>query len=108
MAVDALQKLGYEFIALGGMVPMKTHEILSVCLARIQISRPATKLHLLGVTRCEEVDRFSDYGVASFDSTSPLLKAFKDAKDNYFTLESTYSSIRVPQVEGNRKLGKLI
>jgi hypothetical protein len=108
VAVDKLQKLGYGFIALGGMVPMKTHEILE-CLVRIQeVLCPATKLHLLGVTRCEQVDRFSEFGITSFDSTSPLVKAFKDDKDNYFTLESTYSSVRVPQVEGNVRLRKLI
>jgi hypothetical protein len=107
-AVDTLQKLGYEFIALGGMIPMKTQEILD-CLARIQdVLRPETKLHLLGVTRCEQVDRFSAFGITSFDSTSPLVKAFKDDKDNYFTLASSYSSIRVPQVEGNVRLKKLI
>jgi hypothetical protein len=107
-AVDALQKLGYEFVALGGMIPMKTPDILD-CLMRIKgVLRPETKLHLLGVTRCEQINRFVECGITSFDSTSPLLKAFKDDKDNYFTLTSTYSSVRVPQVEGNVRLRKLI
>src|SRR5262249_2304391 len=48
------------------------------------------------------------YGVVSFDSTSPLRQAFKDADDNYYTLDRNYTAIRVPQVEGNPRLQKLI
>ena len=47
-------------------------------------------------------------GVASFDSTSPLRQAFKDERDNYFTLDSTYVALRVPQVDGNPALKRRI
>ena len=33
-----------------------------------------------------------------------LRKAFKDDKDNYYTLHGTYSAIRVPQVDANPEL----
>lgn len=103
-AVKALQAMGYSYIALGGMVPLKTHEILA-CLHEIdRVRKPSTRLHLLGVTRLEEVLAFERLGVVSFDSTSPLLKAFKDDKENYFTLEGAYPAIRIPQVDGNAKL----
>ena len=93
---------------MGGMVPLKTHEILT-CLERVNQSRNVdTKLHLLGVTRCEQVREFARFGVASFDSTSPLRQAFKDLKDNYWTLDRTYSAIRVPQVQANPSLLKKI
>src|SRR5438034_1867501 len=86
------------------MVPLKTREIL-MCLETVEEARePGTALHLFGVTRTESVSRFADYGVESFDSTSPLRQAFKDEKDNYYTSSRTYSAIRVPQVEGNPKL----
>jgi len=62
------------------------------------------RLHLLGVTRCEQVRQFGTYGVASFDSTSPLRQAFKDLKDNYYAPDRTYSAIRVPQVHANPEL----
>lgn len=102
--VDQLQSMGYEYIALGGMVPLKTREILA-CLERVQqVRRPATRFHLLGVTRCEQIGRFRDFGVVSFDSTSPFLQSFKDDRDNYHAPERTYTAIRVPQVEGNPKL----
>jgi hypothetical protein len=103
-AVQALQQMGYRYVALGGMVPLKTHEILACLEATAAIRLPETQLHLLGVTRVERVREFAGYGVASLDSTSPLRQAFKDDTDNYWTLDSAYTAIRVPQVEGNRHL----
>lgn len=107
-SVAELQKLGYRYIAMGGLVPLKTHEIVSTLEKVSQVRNADTSLHLFGVTRCEEVGRFKSYGVRSFDSTSPLRQAFKDEKDNYYTLDRTYSAIRVPQVEGNAKLRRRI
>jgi hypothetical protein len=107
-AVIELQKMGYDYIALGGMVPLKTREILD-CLAEInEVRSPNTKLHLLGVTRTDHITVFASYGVASFDSTSPLRQAFKDDRDNYYTLDRTYTAIRIPQVEGNPSLQRKI
>jgi len=51
---------------------------------------------------------FASLGTSSFDSTSPLRQAFKDDKDNYYTIDTTYAAVRVPQVEGNPKLGRQI
>lgn len=103
-AATELQKIGFRYIALGGMVPLKTPDILS-CLEAVHGTRqPDTKIHLLGVTRLAQLATFANYGVVSFDSTSPLRQAFKDDKDNYYTLDRTYSAIRVPQVQGNFRL----
>jgi hypothetical protein len=68
------------------------------------VRKPETQFHLLGITRCENVQAFGDFGVVSFDSTSALRKAFKDDKNNYYTLHGTYSAIRVPQVDANPEL----
>ncbi|HEX7239495.1 MAG TPA: tRNA-guanine transglycosylase DpdA [Longimicrobiaceae bacterium] len=107
-AVERLQEIGYTMIALGGMVPLKTRDILD-CLERISpVRRPETRLHLLGVTRCDHVEDFQRFGVASFDSTMPLMQAFKDGKDNYHTLRRPYMAVRVPQVQGNPKLQRQI
>jgi hypothetical protein len=46
--------------------------------------------------------------VASFDSTSPLRQAFKDDRDNYYALDGAYTAVRIPQVEGNATLQKLV
>lgn len=103
-AVQALQRIGYTRIALGGMVPLKTPEILACLQAVSAIRRPRTQLHLLGISRCENVDAFAAAGVTSFDSTSPFRQSFKDDTDNYYALDRTYTALRVPQVDGNPKL----
>lgn len=103
-SVDAIQSLGYRRIAMGGMVPLKTPDILESLKAVRGVLRQDTELHLLGVTRTAHVQDFARYGVTSFDSTSPFRQAFKDEKDNYYALDRTYVAIRVPQVDGNTKL----
>jgi hypothetical protein len=103
-AVVELQRMGYRYIALGGMVPLKTFQIEVSLRAVADRRRPDTSLHLLGITRCDQVQGWSRLGVASFDSTSPFRQAFKDDKDNYYTAKRNYLAIRVPQVEGNARL----
>ncbi|MCY1006458.1 tRNA-guanine transglycosylase DpdA [Nannocystis pusilla] len=103
-AFAELQKIGFRYIALGGMVPLKTNDILNCLKAVSEVRCPETKIHLLGVTRFAHLPTFSSLGVASIDSTSPLRQAFMDDKDNYHTLERTYTAIRVPQVQGNFRL----
>lgn len=107
-AVKELQAIGYSYIALGGMVPLKTTEVLASLEKIAEVRKPKTRLHLLGVTRLDHMNAFAKLGVASIDGTSPLRQAFKDAADNYYTLSRTYSAIRIPQVEGNAKLQKKI
>ncbi len=107
-AVAELQRIGYRRIALGGMVPLKTREILDCLRAVDDVRRSDTQLHLLGISRCDDIPTFAKHGVTSFDSTSPFRQAFKDDRDNYYTFGSTYVALRVPQVEGNFKLRKRI
>lgn len=107
-SVARLQSLGYSRIALGGMVPLKTFEVLR-CLAEIErIRDPQTELHLLGLTRVEAMAEFAELGVTSFDSTSPFRQAFMDDKNNFHTPTGAYVAIRVPQVDGNPTLRRAI
>ena len=107
-SVVKLQDLGYSRIALGGMVPLRTRDILSTLEVVKPELRKGVGLHLLGVTRTEEMKTFASYGVTSFDSTSPFRQAFKDDSDNYYTLDSTYVAIKVPQVDANASLKRRI
>src|SRR4051812_10312670 len=107
-SVKQLQTIGYHYIAMGGMVPLKTPEILASLQAVSEVRKPNTRLHLLGVTRTEQVQSFAGFGVDSFDSTSPLRQAFKDDKNNYYTMTGAYTAIRIPQIDGNPTLSKLI
>jgi hypothetical protein len=103
-AVTELQDLGYDYIALGGMVPLRTSQIADCVNAVSDVRRSTTRLHLLGISRCEQIPEFEGKGVASFDSTSPFRQAFKDDRDNYYVLDRAYAAIRVPQVDGNTRL----
>ncbi|MFJ6950103.1 tRNA-guanine transglycosylase DpdA [Micromonospora aurantiaca (nom. illeg.)] len=103
-AVVELQRIGYRRIAVGGMVPLKTKEILACLRAIDDVRAPDTQLHLLGISRVDEIPTFAGHGVTSFDSTSPFRQAFKDDRDNYYALDRTYVALRVPQVDGNAKL----
>ena len=103
-AVQELQNLGYTRVAIGGLVPLKTPEILAVLEAVDAVRAPATEIHLFGITRCESIPRFQEFGTSSFDSTSPFRQAFKDERDNYWTPEGKFVALRVPQVDGNSRL----
>jgi hypothetical protein len=107
-AVRQLQDMGYSYVALGGLVPLKTTEILACLEAIDAVRRPETKIHLLGITRLGHFDKYSQFGVYSLDSTSPLKKAFMDDRDNYCTPTKAYTALRIPQVGENAKLKKLI
>ncbi|MCY1046709.1 tRNA-guanine transglycosylase DpdA [Corallococcus sp. bb12-1] len=107
-SVRALQKMGYRSIALGGMVPLKTNEIIACLEAIHEIRKPGVQFHLLGISRPEHLKTFARLGITSFDSTSPLRQAFKDGKDNYYTPGASYTAIRIPQVEGNPLLQRKV
>ncbi|MEV4364405.1 tRNA-guanine transglycosylase DpdA [Nonomuraea sp. NPDC049625] len=107
-SVRRLQDMGYERIALGGMVPLKTPDILA-CLKEIkQVRWPTTQLHLLGITRVTSMEEFALHGVTSFDSTSPFRQSFMDDRNNYHTTDESYTAIRVPQVDGNPALKRRV
>ncbi len=107
-AVLQLQRIGYYRIALGGLVPLQTHEIAQIVRAANEVRFDDVEFHLLGVTRLRRFDEFQSNGVTSFDSTSPLRQAFKDDRDNYYAEDRTYPALRVPQVEKNVRLKRKI
>lgn len=107
-SVKELQAMGYSRIAIGGLVPLKTIDLVEVVSAVSDVRDTHTQFHLLGVTRTEQIPRFAGFGVTSFDSTSPFRQAFMDDQDNYYTIDRTYMALRVPQVDGNPTMKKRI
>ena len=104
-SVAALQEMGYQRIALGGMVPMKTEQIVESLQAIDGVRKPGTQMHLLGVTRTHMLETFSRLGVTSFDSTSPFRQSFMDDTDNYYWPGGKrYVAVRVPPIDGNARL----
>ena len=107
-AVEKLQRMGYDYIAIGGLVPLKTKEILDVLAAISEVRKKKTRIHLLGISRLECFEEFAKYGVASLDSTAPLKQAFMDDKYNYHTPDGLFTAVRIPQVDGNPQLRRNI
>jgi hypothetical protein len=107
-SVAALQDMGYRRIALGGMVPLKTPQILACLQAIDAVRKPGVELHLLGITRTDSMANFGAHGVTSFDSTSAFRQAFMDDRNNYHTVDDRYVALRVPQVDGNPALKRAI
>jgi len=110
MARAALElvKMGYDYLAIGGMVPLQIEQI-DRALTDIRAAIPgSTRLHVLGFGKVDNLDRLAAHRVTSFDTTSPLLRAFKDAKRNYYSVgpggETAYNmALRIPQaIESNR------
>ena len=65
------------------------------------------QLHLFGFNRLAQLDDFKGLNISSFDSTSPLLKAFKDDLHNYYAWPHSYKAIRIPPVSGTRLKQKI-
>jgi hypothetical protein len=109
IAAQRLEAMGYDYLAVGGMVPLNARSI-HLCLRAIrQKLKPKTRLHLLGFAKAEQIAEFAGYGIESFDSTSPLLRAFKDARANYYVLKADgsldyYAALRIPQSTENPRL----
>lgn len=107
-AAADLVAMGYDYLALGGTVPLRIGQ-LTRALAAIRDRIPHNvRLHVLGFGKIENLADIERYGVASFDTTSPLVRAFKDARKNYWVRNeagdlSYYTAIRIPQaIENNR------
>ncbi|MEZ4527721.1 MAG: tRNA-guanine transglycosylase DpdA [Desulfobacterales bacterium] len=107
-AVKEYQKMGYTYIALGGLVRSKTPEILEVLEAVNRVLKPGTDLHLFGVARPEALKEMQDLGVRSLDSASFLRRAWLGANSNYFAPGHKYAAIRIPQPEKSPKAKKIV
>jgi hypothetical protein len=97
--------MGYQHIALGGLVQKGDSEILSICCAvraaiqsRTRTEKENVWLHLFGILRPKIQPIFRLLGVSSFDSASYLRKAWLRSDQNYLAPDGNgwYTAIRVP------------
>ena len=115
-----LLKMGYRYIAIGGLVPLNIADTHAAVAAVDSVVRKVNgaKIHLLGFAKADHLREFLDKKhsnykgykrLASFDTTSPLLRAFKDSRKNFYTLDENkdfeyFTAIRIPQAITNAKL----
>lgn len=99
-AVQKLINMGYEYVALGGLAKEKSFSIYKILkeIAPI-IPHKNFKMHLFGVVRdnMEYMRVFHKLGVTSFDSASPLRRAWLGSEHNYYSPKKHYASIRIPE-----------
>ncbi|ADY74151.1 queuine/other tRNA-ribosyltransferase [Desulfurobacterium thermolithotrophum DSM 11699] len=111
--LDSAKKLidyGYEYLAIGGLVPRKT-EFISELLDRLykEFDTEKIKIHLLGVLREELLTKMIKYNIYSFDSASYYRKAWLRAAQNYLGVDGKwYASIRVPDCHNIRLRKKIL
>ena len=102
--VKNYQKIGYTYIALGGLVRSTTQEILNTLEAIAKIRNKKTILHVFGVARLEAIEKFMGLGVASVDSAGMLRQAWLSSSSNYYSPDMNhYTAIRVPPSENKAK-----
>jgi hypothetical protein len=109
--VDAAKKyvrMGYTYLALGGLVRTPTQEIIETVRA-VRSEIPKTvELHLFGVARLSAIPRFAELGLSSVDSASMLRKAWLGSDRNYLSPQGWYSAIRIPQSDGCFRAKRLV
>jgi len=111
MAMSALRlkKMGYDYLAIGGMVPLNAKQIKEALHSIREQVGFEIRIHILGFAKADQISEFKDFNITSFDTTSPLIRAFKDSHKNYYvhTRSSTlayYTAIRIPQATENKTL----
>lgn len=102
-AVKEYIEIGYKHIALGGLARARTPEIIEILHEISPLLTPETKLHLFGVGRLNAIPIFRHLGVTSFDSASPLRKAWLDPAANYHSWDDKiYAAVRIPSSNSSR------
>ena len=112
LAARNLCRMGYRYLAIGGTVPLRTPQVKACIQAVRDAVPPDIAMHVLGFAKAEDIQEFVGLRITSFDTTSPLRRAFKDARCNYYLRRpgaglDYYTALRVPQATENPKLQRL-
>lgn len=108
-AAEQYVQMGYQYIALGGLVRSKTTDVLKIAEEVVKVVPKSVKIHLFGLARLDASRVFKKLGITSVDSASHLRKAWMGAKDNYWTLDGKhYAAIRIPEVGKSHQANGMI
>ncbi|MGD1853912.1 MAG: tRNA-guanine transglycosylase DpdA [Leptolyngbyaceae cyanobacterium] len=95
-------RVGYDYIALGGLARAQSREIIEILKEVRPHLKQDTRLHLFGVARIDAIPVFRHLGITSFDSASPLRRAWLGSGANYHTdTKKMYTAVRIPPVDGH-------
>ncbi|MBS1724646.1 MAG: hypothetical protein JSS66_17015 [Armatimonadetes bacterium] len=103
--------LGYEHIAVGGLVPLQdslVEQIVTAVTAAANDMKSRPWIHLFGVFRPKLQSKFRELGVDSFDSATYFRKAWLRSDQNYLAANGKwYSALRIPMTSDGRTRKKL-
>jgi hypothetical protein len=89
--------MGYEYIALGGLVRTSTRDVVAVLQAVTDVVPPGISIHLFGLARLNGLASFSKLGVASVDSASFLRQAWMRTTTSYVMPHRSFAALRIPE-----------
>lgn len=108
-SVKALVKMGYSYIALGGLARSPASQVRDVLVAANRVVEDSARtkrevmFHLFGVAKLTLLEDLLKHRVASIDSASYLRKAWLRSGQNYLGADGQwYTAIRVPQSDNPR------
>lgn len=104
--------MGYEYIALGGLVPKSDAEVKDIVesvTTALKLSERSPWIHLFGIYRPLLQELFKKLGISSFDSATYFRKAWLRSDQNYLANDGNwYAAIRVPPTSDPRTLARLL
>ena len=96
-AAEQYVKMGYRYLALGGLVRSNSREILQV-VRKVREKVPMNvRIHLLGVARLDALNTFAEAGIQSVDSASFLRQAWMRINQSYTSFDGPYAALRIPE-----------
>ena len=103
--------LGYQHMAIGGLVPLADKEIRKIVVAVMAAAEKSPQrpwVHLLGIFRPKLQGLFRELKVDSFDSATYFRKAWLRSDQNYLSARGEwYAAVRVPMTTDGRVLRRL-
>lgn len=109
--VKHYHELGYQHMALGGLVPLPdavVAEIVKAVMPVVEKLRPRPWIHLFGIFRPKLQPLFRALKVDSFDSATYFRKAWLRSDQNYLgTNGQWYAALRVPMTSDGRTRKRL-
>jgi len=108
-AAEQYVKMGYTYIALGGLVRSRTPEVLDIVTAVRKVIPTSMQLHLFGLARPDSLADYRRLQVTSIDSASMLRTAWLGSNRNYLGVDGEwYSAIRIPQTDASFRAKRAI
>jgi hypothetical protein len=95
-AAQSVAQMGYSYVGIGGIARSNNRTVQAVVTAVVEALPRNVQVHLFGIARTRLFPLFQELGVASLDSATPLRQAWMSDRDNYYTLDRTYTAIRIP------------